>query len=68
MPETSMNTPRPRAAIADDALWRPGWTEGEARDPDMLWLDKNENADPELTTLVASVVAEISAQASHIYP
>ena len=61
-------TPAPRSPVADDALWRPDWTVGEARDPARLWLDKNENADPALNELVARIVAEVAAEACYTYP
>lgn len=61
-------TPTPRAEIADDALWRPDWTAGEARDPALLWLDKNENADPELNALVAELVGGLDSEPCFTYP
>ena len=41
------NSPPPRAAVASDLLRRPDWTVGNFRDPSRLWLDKNENSDPQ---------------------
>ena len=60
--------PAPRREIAADALWRPDWTTGEARDPALLWLDKNENADPELNALVARIVGATGTEPCFTYP
>jgi histidinol-phosphate aminotransferase len=51
--------PPPRAAVADPELVRPDWTTPTSRDPRLLWLDKNENADPQLAELTTRVVAEV---------
>lgn len=61
-------TPTPRPEIADDGLWRPDWTVGEACDRALLWLDKNENGDPALRALVGRVLGEIAADAGVTYP
>jgi len=61
-------TPIPRPAIAAPDLVRPDWTGGELRDPDMLWLDKNENTDPELAKVVADVIAGLPEDAHNTYP
>ncbi len=60
--------PTPRPAIADAGLVRPDWTVESRRDPGMLWLDKNENTDPELIAVVAQVVAGLPNHAQHAYP
>ena len=52
-----------RAAVADEALSRPDWTSSVPRDPGLLWLDKNENRDPDLAIVTARVVAEVLAGA-----
>jgi histidinol-phosphate aminotransferase len=39
--------PFPRIAITDKDLGRPNWLKSDHRDPNRLWLDKNENTDPE---------------------
>ena len=61
-------TPQPRPAVADQNLTRPDWTSGERRDPDRLWLDKNENADPELARLVTRIVAVMPPDICYSYP
>lgn len=48
-----------RASVADSALTRPDWVTAARRDPSLLWLDKNENTDPELQSVTARVVAEV---------
>jgi histidinol-phosphate aminotransferase len=60
--------PPPRAAVADAGLTRPDWTKGQPRDPAKLWLDKNENNDPELSRLVAQVMRALPAEAYFTYP
>ncbi len=65
---TTLPTPRPRAAIASPDLTRPNWTTGERRDPNMLWLDRNENTDPKLARVVAGIVAEVAPDVFHGYP
>ncbi len=60
--------PKPRPAVADPDLWRPDWLAGERRDPRRLWLDKNENRDPEYLALVARVVGGIDPSVLSAYP
>ena len=60
--------PTPRPAVADSGLVRPDWTVDSQRDPHMLWLDKNENTDPELTAVVAQAVAGLPDHAAYAYP
>jgi histidinol-phosphate aminotransferase len=60
--------PTARGSVADPKLWRPDWTTGVPRDPSLLWLDKNENTDPELAALTARVLGEIDLSALHTYP
>lgn len=60
--------PRPRPAVADESLTRPDWTLASPRDPARLWLDKNENTDPELNRVVAAVMASLPPEAYFTYP
>lgn len=60
--------PVPREALSNPDLTRPDWTAGTLRDSRLLWLDKNENGDPEWLALVAVVVAETSPRALWTYP
>jgi histidinol-phosphate aminotransferase len=60
--------PNARAPVADPKLFRPDWTGGTPRDPNLLWLDKNENADPELAKLTARLLYEIDPAAVYSYP
>src|ERR1043166_6444431 len=61
-------TPSPRPSIADPELTRPDWTRSTGRDPRLLWLDKNENTDPELAALTARVIAEVAPAFGPKYP
>lgn len=60
--------PAPRPAVADAGLSRPDWVGNNPRDPAKLWLDKNENTDPEMNRLVHSVIASVPAEAGFTYP
>jgi len=61
-------TPTARAPVADPNLLRPDWTLGVPRKPNLLWLDKNENNDPELAEVVRRVLAEIPIESLYCYP
>lgn len=65
---TKFTCPTARPAVASPDLTRPDWTKAEARDPSVLWLDKNENTDPELARLVAGVVADLPTDMQFTYP
>ncbi len=72
MTKIRSTTPSPTPLIADPALTRPDWTRAEDRDSTALWLDKNENADPELARVVSAAVADVvnseGARAQFAYP
>lgn len=52
----------------DPGLVRPDWATGTVRDRNLLWLDKNENPDPELASLTSQALAEVAASALYAYP
>lgn len=60
--------PAPRPSVASPQLSRPDWTQGNPRDPARLWLDKNENWDPELNRVVAQVMRTLPDEAWCTYP
>ncbi len=60
--------PTPRRSVADPLLTRPDWTKGAPRDPSRLWLDKNENWDPELNRVVGRVMRSLPDEAWCTYP
>jgi len=60
--------PPARIPVTDRLLTRPDWTAGVPRNPRLLWLDKNENADPELARLTARLVSEIDPVTIYTYP
>ncbi|MCC7016158.1 MAG: histidinol-phosphate aminotransferase family protein [Rhodospirillales bacterium] len=60
--------PAPRPVLADPALVRPDRTRPEPRDPNKLWLDKNENPDPVLAGVVREIIAALPAGTHAIYP
>ena len=60
--------PPPRAGAGDPALVRPDWTVVTTRPAGRLWLDKNENSDPEMARVVGTVVAGLDPSVFHSYP
>jgi histidinol-phosphate aminotransferase len=62
------SVPTPRPAVADPGLRRPDWTRGDLRDPARLWLDKNENSDPDLARVVREVVIGMETSFQYTYP
>lgn len=65
---TSYLTPIPKPSVADPELCRPLWTKGTSRDSKILWLDKNENVDPQLAALTHQIVCEVSRESLYSYP
>ena len=67
-PKDRANIPQPRDAVGSPQLMRPDWTTSSARDKKLLWLDKNENLDPELAALNSFLVKEAIASSLNVYP
>lgn len=65
---TQFTPPPPRPAIAEPTLTRPDWVSSVPRDLDKLWLDKNENTDPEMHALLRRVIASLPVDAAFTYP
>lgn len=61
-------SPPPRPAVADPGLVRPDWATASPRDPALLWLDKNENTDPELAAVTADIAARLDPAVFFSYP
>ena len=61
-------TIRPRASLLNPQLQRPSALQSQPRDPSLIWLDKNENLDPELMALSHQVLATLPAGALATYP
>jgi histidinol-phosphate aminotransferase len=61
-------TLRPRRSLLNPELQRPSALSSTPRDPKRLWLDKNENLDPELMALTHNVLSSIPQQALATYP
>lgn len=57
-----------RDPVRSPELVRPDWTTGGWRDPKLLWLDKNENTDPELAAVTDRVLAQLPARMLQSYP
>lgn len=61
-------TIRPRASLINSVFDRPSALQSIPRDNNLLWLDKNENLDPELNALAKKVLESIPALALNSYP
>jgi histidinol-phosphate aminotransferase len=61
-------TIRPRQALLNPDLMRPHALGSIPRDPQTIWLDKNENLDPELLALTNQVLSQIDPIALATYP
>ena len=47
---------------------RPDWTKSIKRNPDQLWLDKNENPDPILSEHIKNIASSIPSRYFYSYP
>ncbi len=65
---TKYTTPKPRDSVSDISLVRPDWLKDGGRKTEKLWLDKNENLDPELLAHIVGVVSDLPNQAVATYP
>jgi histidinol-phosphate aminotransferase len=61
-------TIRPKSALLNPDLQRPSALNSVPRSVDRLWLDKNENLDPELLALTRDVLMSIPQTALATYP
>jgi histidinol-phosphate aminotransferase len=59
---------RPRRALLNPALQRPSALSSVPRNENQLWLDKNENLDPQLMAVSRDVLASIPPLALTTYP
>ena len=59
---------RPRSSLLDPKLQRPSALDSMPRDPTRLWLDKNENLDPELAAVLRAVLDSIPNSVFGTYP
>lgn len=57
-----------RSAVASPALTRPDWSAISPRNPGLIWLDKNENIDPELMAITSKIPAQLPVAALYSYP
>jgi len=61
-------TIRPKNSLVNTKLSRPFALDSQPRDPNLLWLDKNENFDKDLLALSSEVLASIPSSAVASYP
>ena len=59
---------RPRQSLLNPALQRPSALNSKPRDSDRLWLDKNENLDETLESVLHGVLLELPSLALNTYP
>jgi len=59
---------RPRQSLLNPQLQRPSALNSVPRNPDSIWLDKNENLDPGLLAVTRNVLQEIPATTLATYP
>ncbi|MBX7136619.1 MAG: histidinol-phosphate aminotransferase family protein [Oligoflexia bacterium] len=57
-----------RASVRSEKLTRPRWSEAAARDEMLMWLDKNENSDPELHGLTERLLKTLPMSLAYTYP
>lgn len=68
MTDRRFNPPTPKRALSNPDLWRPDSYQSEVRPLDLLWLDRGECIDPELTDLASALMREIEPQIIYGYP
>lgn len=57
-----------KPALLAKELWRPDWVNNNPRPDDALWIDKNENLDPELLSFTNSLLKNLDPRAIATYP
>ncbi len=67
-PRFDSSVPEPIPPLRDPELTRPSTWLSVPRADEPLWLDKNENLDPELAAFNASLLASVDSQALRVYP
>ncbi len=55
-------------SVASDALQRPDWTKSSCRGLTEMWLDKNENIDPQLSQIVMTAYHSVGEESLYGYP
>lgn len=62
------SVPAPRPPLSDFRLVRPDWVKLPPRPIKALWLNQNENIDPEMTAVVQDIISELPPEAIYGYP
>ena len=68
MTQPRFQSPPPRPPLADPSLVRPNHFTSQLRPEGVLWLDRGECIDPELTDLAAALLSEMPRHAIMAYP
>lgn len=58
----------PNPTVTAKNLFRPDWTSTVSRNPELLWLDKNENTDSILSETISKVVQDLDPNLFFSYP
>src|SRR4051812_38934523 len=66
--DSPFQAPQPVSHLTDASLSRPDWLGSPGRDPSLVWLDKNENMDPDLLEVTLRIVREAAPHAICTYP
>jgi len=56
-----------RPEVFSKDLWRPDWTQSANRPLEKLWLDKNENSDPQLNDVIMEVLRSLGKEVVYGY-
>jgi histidinol-phosphate aminotransferase len=59
---------RPKKTLLNPELKRPSALNSSPRDKDLIWLDKNENIDPDLVKVTKKILDSISPESIFSYP
>ena len=64
----NLMTIKPKQSLLNPSLQRPSALDSKPRDLGMLWLDKNENIDPELNKITEKVLHDLEPLCLSTYP
>ena len=58
----------PKKTLVNPELQRPSALNSSPRDKNLIWLDKNENVDPELAEITKNILNAIPSESIYTYP
>ena len=69
MSRNNIKIPQVNRALTGGEIWRPCWHDmTQVRDPEMMWLDKNENPDQSLRLVVEDIMRNMPMSVISTYP